>query len=191
MQDAKRLDSDFNKFIKRLKHNNPEHEFGYIAIVEPQERGAWHVHLLLKTLNQQTLYIHHAEMEKLWGHGATRTEQLKCDNIGSYFIAYLSNAELSDDAINAMEVAENDIVIKDGKKYLKGSRLKWYPDYMKIYRNSRNLKKPGKHKGDDMNVEAMETVFPDVKYQHIKEIESENKMLVIAKEQRKRRKEQS
>lgn len=188
MQDDKRLYSDFEKFIKRLKHNYAEHEFCYIAIVEPQERGAWHVHLLLKTLNQQTLYIHHDDMEKLWGHGATRTEQLKCDNIGSYFIAYLSNAELSDEAINALEIPDSDIKVKDGKKYIKGTRLKWYPDYMKIYRNSRNVFKPAKHKGTDSKVEAMEEVFPKIGHQYIKEVETEQKTLVIGKEQRKKEK---
>jgi len=186
MQDDKRLYSDLDKFMKRLKHNYPEHEFCYIAIVEPQERGAWHVHLLLKTLNADTLFIHHEAMEKLWGHGATRTERLACDNIGSYFIAYLSNAELTEDKIKALEIPAGDIKEKDGKKYIKGTRLKWYPDYMKIYRNSRNVKKPEKHKGDDKNVEAMEIVFPDVKHQHVKEIETEKKTLVVAKEQRKR-----
>jgi hypothetical protein len=190
MQDTKRLDLDLNKFFKRLKHNHAEHELCYIAIIEPQERGAWHVHLLLKTLNKDSLYIHHEAMEKLWGHGATRTERLSCDNIGSYFIAYLSNAELSDAKIKALEIPANDIKEKDGKKYIKGKRLKRYPDYMKIYRNSRNVKKPNKHKGNDGNVEAMEIVYPDIEYQHIKEIETEKKILVIGKEQRRKEKNQ-
>jgi hypothetical protein len=39
---------------------------------------------------------------------------------------------------------EDDIKEKNGKKYIKGKRLDFYPDYMQIYRNSRNLKKPEK-----------------------------------------------
>jgi len=186
MQDDKRLMKDFNKFIMRLKHNYSEHEFCYIAIVEPQERGAWHVHLLLKSLNREILYLDYDAVERLWGHGATRTEALKCDNIGSYFIAYLSNAELTNESIAALEINESDIKIKDGKRYIKGTRLKWYPDYMKIYRNSRNVSKPDRARANDIAVEAMETVFPKISYQHVKEIETEKKILVVGKEQRKR-----
>ena len=166
MQDGKRLYKDFDKFIKRLKHNHSEHEFLYIAIVEPQARGAWHIHLLLKTLNQPRLYIPHEAIERLWGHGMTRTERLDVDNLGSYFIAYLSNAELDDNAIRAMEVPESDIKIKDGKKYLKGSRLKWYPDYMQIYRNSRNVVKPSVSNNPD-------AAQGEVTFSHLTVIETE------------------
>lgn len=188
MQDDKRLHKDFRDFFKRLKRAYKEHELCYISIIEPQERGAWHVHLLLKTLNKAELFIPYADIEKLWGHGATRTERLNCDNIGSYFIAYLSNAELSDEALNALEIAPDDITVKDGKKYIKGTRLKWYPDYMQIYRHSKNVTYPGKVKGTDRNVESMENLYPDVTYQHIKEIETEKKNLVIGKEQRREEK---
>jgi hypothetical protein len=184
MQDYKKLHADFRDFYKRLKRCLKSHELSYISIVEPQERGAWHVHLLLKTLNQAKLYIHHEDIEKLWGHGATRTERLNCDNIGSYFIAYLSNAELNDELKNALEINENDIKEKDGKKYIKGTRLKWYPDYMQIYRHSKNITYPKQVNGTDANVDFMENAFDKVTHQHVKEVGTSERTLVIAREQR-------
>ena len=177
MQDDKKLHKDFKDFFARLKRHVKEHELAYISIVEPQGRGAWHVHLLLKTLNQPGLFIPHQDIEKLWGHGATRTERLQADNLGSYFVAYLSNAELSDAKIEALEVSDEDIKEQDGKKYLKGIRLKWYPDYMQIYRHSRNIKQPSISNNPDID--------GTVTYSNLKVIETEKKELEILTEQRK------
>lgn len=143
MQDYQRLYSDFKKFMMRLKHNYSDHKLEYICIVEPQNRGAWHCHLLLKSTNNDSLYIAHEDMERIWGHGATRTERLKdIDQYGAYFVAYLSNAAVDDIDINNMGVEADDIEEKNGKKYIKGRRLRWYPDYMQIWRHSRGIKQP-------------------------------------------------
>jgi hypothetical protein len=178
MQDDKRLKKDFEKFIKRLQYAYKENELAYISIVEPQGRGAWHVHLLLKTLNQPNLFIPHEDIERLWGHGATRTERLRADNLGSYFIAYLSNAELSDEKIALMEVSAEDIKEENGKKYLKGIRLKWYPDYMQIYRHSRNITKPSVSNNPD-------AAIGEATYSNLKVIETEKKELEVLTEQRR------
>ena len=185
MQDDKKLHRDFKDFFARLKRAYKQHELCYISIVEPQGRGAWHVHLLLKTLNQDHLFIPHEDIERLWGHGATRTERLNVGNIGSYFIAYLSSAPVSDDKIKALEVAPEDIREKDGKKYIKGTRLSMYPDYMQIYRHSRNIKKPVKSSAS-WDVESAEEIYPDVTYQAYKEIETDKATLKIGKEQRRK-----
>jgi hypothetical protein len=177
MQDDKKLHRDFKYFFDRLKYAYKQHELAYINIVEPQGRGAWHVHLLLKTLNQNALFIPHEDIERLWGHGATRTERLQADNLGSYFIAYLSNAELSDEKIAVLEVSPEDIKKEDGKKYLKGIRLKWYPDYMQIYRHSRNIKQPIMSNNPDVD--------GAVTYSNLKVIETEKKELEVLTEQRR------
>jgi hypothetical protein len=177
MQDDKKLHEDFRDFFKRLKRAYKEHELAYISIVEPQQRGAWHIHLLLKTINQDALFIPYENIERLWGHGATRTERLQADNLGSYFVAYLSNAELSEGKIEALEVSPEDIKEQDGKKYLKGIRLKWYPDYMQIYRHSRNIKKPSVSNNPDVDGK--------VTYSNLKIIETEKKDLEILTEQQR------
>jgi len=144
MQDEKRLYSDFESFMKRLKRYAVRCDLGsleYLVVMEPQGRGAWHAHLMLKS--DVPLYIHYADMEKLWGHGATRTERLEnINNIGAYFIAYFSNVEITDENASTYHVDADDIVVRDGKKYIKGERMQYYPDYMQIWRHSRGIKRP-------------------------------------------------
>lgn len=142
MQDPKRVHSDFKKFFQKLKRAYKEHKLDYLVVVEPQGRGAWHCHLLLKS-DQPVLFIPDEEISALWGNGFTKTERLKnVDNAGAYFIAYFSNLELSDDYIAEFEVDKADIVEREGKRFIKGERLKFYPDYMQIWRHSRGVVKP-------------------------------------------------
>jgi hypothetical protein len=94
------------------------------------------------------LFVHHADMERLWGHGATRTERLQdINNVGAYFTAYLSNVPLTDEVIQELELDEDDIEIRGPdttKRYLKGERLKLYGEYMQIWRKSRGIKHPSR-----------------------------------------------
>jgi hypothetical protein len=141
MQDPERLYADFKAFKQRLQRKIGK--FEYINIVEPQGRGAWHAHLLLKS--DKTLYIHNEEMARIWRHGFTKTERLSgIDNIGAYFIAYFSNVEVTEDVKEQYELDESDIEERgpEQKKYIKGERLKFYPDYMQIWRHSRGLEMP-------------------------------------------------
>lgn len=124
MTDVERLYNDYRKFYQRLKYRFKDIEFCYICVIEPQERGAWHVHLLLKALNKDYLFINDSIVSKLWGHGFTKTKRLKgVDNVGAYLSSYLT-----------------DVFSEKGKK--KGARLYLYPAGVNIYRCSRNCKRP-------------------------------------------------
>lgn len=125
MTDVKRLYKDFDRFYKKLKYRFKDIEFCYISVIEPQERGAWHVHLLLKALNKDVLFIDNdSVVSKLWGQGFTKTKRLKgVDNVGAYLSSYLT-----------------DVLNEKGKK--KGARLYLYPAGVNIYRCSRNCKRP-------------------------------------------------
>jgi len=141
MQDEKRLMKDFDLFFKRLKYYLPDHKLDYLVVMEPQGRGAWHGHMLLKSDND--LFIHYADMERLWGHGATRTERLEnIDNVGAYVVAYINNVEITDNNKDVLHVEDHDVIERNGKKYIKGERLKFYPDHMQIWRHSRGVKRP-------------------------------------------------
>ena len=143
MQDEKRLYKEFDLFMKRLRHYcKPDgHRLEYLVVMEPQGRGAWHAHLLLKS--DRELFIHHADMERLWGHGMTRTERFTgIDNIGAYFIAYFKNVEITPENRELYHVDDDDLVEREGKRYIKGERLKHYPDYMQIWRHSRGVVRP-------------------------------------------------
>ena len=155
MQDTKKLYKDFDKFMKRFKYRY-KHDVDYISVVEPQGRGAWHCHLLLRFNNLEKIYIPNDDIADLWGNGFTKTKGLEdIDNIGAYLSAYLGDIELTEEAVNDMVVnghtrlerLEIKEVEVDGlkKKFIKGGRLHHYPPGMNIYRKSKGIKFPKEH----------------------------------------------
>lgn len=135
MQDEKRLYTDFKDFIKRLRYKYGKLE--YISVIEPQKRGAWHMHVLIKSLDADKLYIPNKQLAEIWGHGFTKTNRLAdIDNIGAYLSAYLTNMPKSE-----FGYSEEDIE-KSGKKYIKGMRMKFYKSHTNIYRCSRGINLP-------------------------------------------------
>ena len=128
MTDVKQLYKNFDAFYKRLKYKFKEHKLEYIAVAEPQGRGAWHFHIMLKSTNQVNLYIDNKTLENIWGHGYTDAQRLKSDDVGSYYVSYFT------------DLLEEDK--KGNKKRIKGSRLSMYPKGFKFYRTSRGIEKP-------------------------------------------------
>jgi len=138
--DPKKIYKDLDIFNKRLKRAYPA--IAYIHIVEPHASGNYHVHSLLKLTDGEAFDMTYDKAYKLWGQGFVKVENLiDVDNIGAYFVAYFSNMEITDSDV---EKYPDDIIEKNGKKYIKGKRLDYYPDHMQIHRDSRNLKKPRK-----------------------------------------------
>jgi len=151
--DPKVLYKDFDKFMKKLKYKYKSVD--YINVVEPQGRGAWHCHILLKFNDRKKIYIPNKEIAAMWGHGWVTVKAMKkdIDNLGAYLSAYLGDIELNEENImeclndgsikinqplNVKEVDVNGVK----KKFLKGGRLHFYPTGMNIYRCSRGIKKP-------------------------------------------------
>lgn len=143
MTDSKRLYDDFKKFNMKfryyLKNHYDDLNYEYIAVPEPQERGAWHMHIIM-IFNKKPPYIDNNDVVyKTWEHGFTSFQAVdNCDNFGAYLSAYLS-----DIPVEVQEgYTDNNIVEKNGKKYIKGGRLTLYPKDMKMYRISRGIKQP-------------------------------------------------
>lgn len=131
MTDFHRLCTDFKNFVLRIKRVYPDLE--YIRIAEPQGRGAWHLHVLVKR-NNGDFYIENCKLEKMWGHGFTFVKNLRdVDNVGAYVSAYLADIPVNPDD-----------ELKDGKpkKVIKGGRLHMYPPHMRLYTKSKGIKKP-------------------------------------------------
>lgn len=159
MTDTKRLYEDFKRFMTRLKRHQKKYHLEYIAIMEPQGRGAWHCHLLLD-FGTTAPYIDNGIIEKLWGQGFTKTKDLdsKVDNVGAYLTAYLGDVEYTPETLEELEkrgINPKDFEMKtitelEGKKlkipknFIKGARLYLYPPNFNIYRISRGIKKPKK-----------------------------------------------
>ncbi|MCC4352497.1 replicative protein [Limosilactobacillus reuteri] len=126
LNDTKVVYQDFKNFISKLRKVKGRLE--YIAVIEPQLSGRWHLHLLLKTLDGEELYIPNNIVQKLWCKGFTKTKRLfNSDNVASYVMAYLS-----------------DLKVNSGNQKVnaKGARLYMYPKGIRIYRRSKGIKDP-------------------------------------------------
>lgn len=163
MTDAKRLYKDYKDFWLRFKRYctkefkaSPE----YIAVVEPQARGAWHLHVFF-LWSEQAPFIENHVLAKIWGHGFVSIKKPKdVDNMGAYFSAYLSDLPLeeSEGLLNngpvTLKVVPGDAGTgKESKMYVKGARLKLYPSGMNLYRCSREIRKPSKEVMDTLEYE--------------------------------------
>lgn len=150
MTDPKRLYKDFDKFIKRMRYAYKDKSpIDYICVVEPQERGAWHCHVLLRFNDMDRVYVENSELRRLWGFGFVTVKSLKnVDNIGAYLSAYLADVELTEDNLKEVYKAGDQIKVKasGGKKFIKGGRLHLYPPGMNIYRKSRGIVEPERQK---------------------------------------------
>ncbi len=126
MTDYTKANDDFTKFWNKLKYRYPDCE--YIKVIEPQQSGSWHLHVLLKDMKSKNLFIKHEELSQLWGNGFVWIEALPfADNFGAYFSVRFSTIEPSDN---------------ESKSIKKGSRIKFYPPNFKFYTCSRGIKKP-------------------------------------------------
>ena len=148
MQDTKRLYEDMKNFMKRLKYQfKNSTTVDYLSVVEPQQRGAWHVHLLLKFNDLPSVFIPSSELASLWGHGFVKIKRVDgVDNIGAYLTAYLADLELTPETMAVAFQTGHDVVEKevDGQKkaFIKGGRLHMYPPGMNLFRKSKGIAYP-------------------------------------------------
>lgn len=143
MQDTKRLYKDYEKFWKRFVYWCKRNNYGkpeYITVIEPQARGAWHIHCIYIWDTEAPYVPNNDVLEKLWTYGYTSCKQpTDCDNLGAYFTAYLADMPLDDvETSNQSQLKSNE----KSKKYIKGGRLHLYPPGMNIIRRSRGIKSP-------------------------------------------------
>lgn len=128
VKDSKRVYNDYKAFMRKLRRHYGHVE--YISVLEPQKRGAWHIHALFKSEEHEKFYIDSKHLEKLWANGFVKVKKLReSDNIAAYVTAYLTDLKVEDDS-------------KSSKKIEKGARLYLYPAGMNFYRSSRGIEKP-------------------------------------------------
>lgn len=174
MTDPKRLYDDLDKFMKRFRYDyRKESTIDYINIVEPQERGAWHCHLLVRFNNLNSVYLPNEYVRERWGHGYVTIQGLKdIDNIGAYLSAYLSDVEVNEEYTGPLEVEEKEINGQK-KKFVKGGRLYMYPTGMNIFRKSRGCDYPVREK---IKYKDIKKIVGSTKphYQTVKKIENDD-----------------
>lgn len=148
MQDVERLQRDFQIWMKSVRRKYGKCD--YINVVEPQERGAWHCHVLIKFYELENGYLDYDEFRKLWKYGYNKVKELNdIDNIGAYLSAYLTDIEMTDETfeqatqdMDAIEIRTVEFDDGQSKKFIKGGRLHYYPSAMKLYRRSKGIKDP-------------------------------------------------
>ena len=136
VRDPKAVYDDWEAYI-RWARKSTGRRLEYISALEPQQRGAWHIHALLipPSSDPAPVYIPQAEALAAWRRiaarrmpeGDTRTSggvhlhriEDAGDNIGAYLSAYLSDLP--------------------GEK---GGRLHYYPPHMHFWRCSRGVERP-------------------------------------------------
>lgn len=172
MTDCEKLRHDLSLFMKRFRYyinnltNKKGHKLGldfeYISVIEPQERGAWHAHIIF-CFNKQIRFIDNAEVARIWSHGFTTTRRIdNVDNVGAYLTAYLADIPLSDnvdsESLKYLQSEASSIHVKEcsvpcydsagnpkgkeKKKFIKGGRLHLYPKGFHLYRCSKGIKRP-------------------------------------------------
>lgn len=163
MQDRGRLYEDYKKYWQRFKRylkqkgvDVPE----YITIVEPQARGAWHIHAVF-IWDHEAPFIPNADISELWQQGFTKIKALNdVDNVGAYLTAYLADVELPEDTPQDQNIKEVEVKEEDGKirkkKILKGGRLNLYPPGINLFRRSRGIKDPLVHEIPTYELREME-----------------------------------
>lgn len=148
MQDQKKLYNDFKMFNTYFKRKGYEYE--YIAVAEPQGRGAWHLHVLF-IFDHVIEYIPNDLIAGCWRQGFTSTKRVDdVDNVGAYLTAYLGDIpleeyeDLNKEGMQFSGVHEIKECELDGvpKKMVKGARLHLYPPGFNLYRCSRGVKRP-------------------------------------------------
>ncbi len=151
MTDHTKITSHFRKFNARCRELYGD--FEYIAIREPQGRGAWHLHVVLIFPSKAPYMDNKVVRERLWKKGfITITKLDSVTNVGAYLTAYLTDMEL-DDVIKNKDLSTlkgetiKEITIEENgntetKRYIKGARLSMYPVGMNIYSCSKKIKKP-------------------------------------------------
>lgn len=142
--DTKRIYKDFDKFMKRLRYAYKEKTtIDYINVIEPHASGNFHMHVLMRFNDLETIYIPNNELAEIWANGYVKIQSLKnVDNIGAYLSAYLTDIEV-DSTVDHKDIEEKE-VNGQRKKFVKGARLMFYPTGVNIYRKSKGIKEPKK-----------------------------------------------
>lgn len=173
MTDTKQLYEDFKNFMKRFRYSFKEYgSIDYLTVIEPQERGAWHHHLLVRFNDvEDKVFLNPNAVREIWGHGFIKIKTLEgVDNIGAYLSAYLADVELTDEK-NATGEEVTKMVDGVEKKFIKGGRLHRYPNGMNLYRTSRGIKKPDRI---DMAYSDIKKVVGSTKPHYTKSVHIEN-----------------
>lgn len=86
MQDLKKANYEFKKFILRFEYYLG-YKLQYTAVVEFQQRGAVHYHVIFYNISAK---LDLPRCTEIWGHGSFNCKRIdKVKNVGVYMVKYL------------------------------------------------------------------------------------------------------
>lgn len=150
MRDNDQLRVDLKAFFNKLFHfiHSKRKNLTWISVVEPQSRGSFHVHILIKFNNfNKVLFLPNKCVRNLWGHGfvnVQRISQTKNNALSRYLSTYLTdvliddNKGTEDSSIHSSSLF-TERKVKHNKRVIKGARLYLYKKNMNIYRHSQYI----------------------------------------------------
>lgn len=142
MTDHKKLYNDFKNFLKRLPSEYKPHK--WISAVEPQKRGAWHLHVIF-VYESEAPYLDNQRIATAWKQGFVTIQAVdNVDDLGAYLVAYLTDVEITEATPTLDNTKIKTLTDEYGlaKRYKKGARLFMYPRGMHIFRHSSNCTIP-------------------------------------------------
>lgn len=119
LTDLEKLDNDWENFCKRFKRKWGK--FKYIMVLEPQKRGAWHLHILM-FFDEEAPDIENHSLQKVWTHGFVFVQKVTQNKFRFYFTKKLKTLK--------KQLEENDEL------------LALFRRGMHIFRCSRGIKRP-------------------------------------------------
>lgn len=144
IKDRSLFNNMFDKFMTRLNYHvlgTKKRLIKYVAVLERQKRGAWHVHLLLFSFP----YVPHSKLLKIWGHGAARINKIHelddASNAGRYVAKYMEKGmaqELLESMGKKSYYASRNLKKVEEIKVLSHEKL--FKDQQVVYESSYNSK---------------------------------------------------
>lgn len=113
-QNTDELYRDFKIFWQKIRYYYPD--MGYISVLEPTQKGVWHIHLLLKNVKGSNTFVSFFKIKQCWISGYCYVSKMR-ENVdyGQYF--------------------RKKIRFDNGL-------LNLYQPGVRYFRHSRNIKKP-------------------------------------------------
>ena len=81
---------DYTKFFESLKKHYKHYNLKYLRIIEPTDKGNWHIHVLLKSAEKiDKFYISQEKVQSIWKHGSVKVAQIhNIEGLANYFCTY-------------------------------------------------------------------------------------------------------
>ena len=126
-KDTDEIYHDFKIFWQKVRYRYPD--MGYISILEPTQKGVWHIHLLLKDVTNKNMYVSFYDIREYWDKGICYISKMR-ENVdyGQYFRKKIT--------------VDNEL-------------LKFYQPGVRYFRHSRNIKKPTTFRLNKLELERL------------------------------------